>query len=159
VSYKASADFDNIIVSPDRTIELANMPFAAGDERHWQNRGDGDWAIQSIPFSGDYLYHQESTAGGARSVAGLPETDQVVAARVQPLAFNGADRWVGLMARYVDDNNYYYLTLRSNNTVSLRKLNEWYDHDAGHGIVPSGDGQHISCASVRRGQRAARLCE
>jgi hypothetical protein len=122
MTYKASADFDNIIVSPDRSIELANMPFAPGDERHWETRGDGDWAVQNIPFSGDYLYHQESTVGGARSVAGVPETDQVVTARVQPLAFNGADRWVGVMARYVDDNNYYYLTLRSNNTVSLRKL-------------------------------------
>jgi hypothetical protein len=122
MTYKASADFDNIIVSPDRTIELANMPFRPGDERHWVNRGDGDWAIQSIPFSGDYNYHQESTVGGARSIAGLPETDQVVTARVQPLEFNGADRWVGVIARYVDDNNYYYLTLRSNNTVSLRKL-------------------------------------
>jgi hypothetical protein len=122
MTYKASADFDNIIVSPDRTIELANMPFRPGDERHWQSRGDGDWEIQQIPFAVDWLYHQESTVGGARSVAGVPETDQVVSARVQPLAFNGADRWVGVMARYVDDNNYYYLTLRSNNTVSLRKL-------------------------------------
>ena len=26
------------------------------------------------------------------------------------------------MARYVDDSNYYYLTLRSSNTVSLRKV-------------------------------------
>lgn len=122
MTYKASADFDNIIVTPDRTIELANMRFVPGDERHWQARGEGDWEIQQIPFAGDWLYHQESTVGGARSVAGVPETDQVVSARVQPLAFNGTDRWVGVMARYVDDNNYYYLTLRSNNTVSLRKL-------------------------------------
>lgn len=122
MTYKASADFDNIIVSSDRTLELANMPFVPADERHWENRGEGDWSVQSIPFSGEYLYHQESTVGGARSVAGLPETDQVVAAQVRPLAFNGSDRWVGVMARYVDDNNYYYLTLRNNNTVSLRKL-------------------------------------
>ncbi|MET0657092.1 MAG: hypothetical protein ABW110_02905 [Steroidobacteraceae bacterium] len=122
MTYKASADFDNILVGPDRTIDLANVRFAPGDERHWQLQGEGNWAIQNIPFSGDYLYHQESTVGGARAVAGLPETDQVVGATVQPLAFNGADRWVGVMARYVDDNNYYYLTLRSNNTVSLRKL-------------------------------------
>ncbi len=29
---------------------------------------------------------------------------------------------VGPMARHVDERNYYYLTLRSSNTVSLRKL-------------------------------------
>jgi hypothetical protein len=122
MTYKASADFDNILVGPDRAIDLANMTFAPGDERHWQPQGEGTWAIQNRPFSGDYLYHQDSTVGGARAVTGVPETDQVVGATVQPLAFNGADRWVGVMARYVDDNNYYYLTLRSNNTVSLRKL-------------------------------------
>jgi hypothetical protein len=118
MTYKASADFDNIIVTPDRTIELANMSFRPGDERHWQTRGDGAWAIHEI----DWLYQQESTVGGARSVTGVPETDQVVSAQVRPLAFDGADRWVGVMARYVNDTNYYYLTLRSNNTVSLRKL-------------------------------------
>jgi hypothetical protein len=26
------------------------------------------------------------------------------------------------MARYVDDNNYYYVTVRNDNTLSLRKL-------------------------------------
>lgn len=30
--------------------------------------------------------------------------------------------WVGLMARYVDANNYYYVTLRKSNELSLRKL-------------------------------------
>jgi pectate lyase len=32
------------------------------------------------------------------------------------------DKCVGLMTRYVDEQNYYYLSLRSSNTVSLRKL-------------------------------------
>ena len=32
------------------------------------------------------------------------------------------ERWFGVMARYSDDANYYYLSLRSSNTVSLRKI-------------------------------------
>ena len=34
----------------------------------------------------------------------------------------GTNQWFGLMARYVDDGNYYYVTVRSSNVVSLRKL-------------------------------------
>jgi pectate lyase len=34
----------------------------------------------------------------------------------------GQERWVGLIARYANDRNYYYVTLRSGNTLSLRKL-------------------------------------
>jgi hypothetical protein len=31
-------------------------------------------------------------------------------------------RWFGVMARYVDAQNFYYLTVRSDSTISLRKL-------------------------------------
>jgi pectate lyase len=36
--------------------------------------------------------------------------------------FSGADRWFGLIGRYVDASNYYYITVRSSNNISLRKL-------------------------------------
>ena len=38
------------------------------------------------------------------------------------LRFNGADRWIGLIGRYVDSQNYYYVTLRSSNQIALKKL-------------------------------------
>ena len=38
-------------------------------------------------------------------------------------AFNAAGTpWAGLMSRYVDSANYYYVTLRKSNELSLRKL-------------------------------------
>ncbi len=37
--------------------------------------------------------------------------DQIVAADLRPTQFSGADRWVGLIARYRDDTNYHYVTL------------------------------------------------
>ena len=61
----------------------------------------------------------------ARAVIGVPTDDQTVDVRARPTTFagtGGGDRWFGVMARYVDDSNYYYLTLRHTNLVSLRKL-------------------------------------
>ena len=47
-------------------------------------------------------------------------------ATIRPIAYAAASgtqqRWTGLMARHADASNYYYVTLRSGNTVSLRKL-------------------------------------
>jgi pectate lyase len=48
--------------------------------------------------------------------------DQVVEADLRPTQFSGTDRWVGLMARYRDDSNYHYVTLRSSGTLDLKKL-------------------------------------
>ena len=31
-------------------------------------------------------------------------------------------RWFGVMARHTDERNYYYLSLRSSNTIALRRL-------------------------------------
>jgi pectate lyase len=64
-------------------------------------------------------------AGTTRAVIGVPTDDQSVDVRARPTTFAGTgngERWFGVMARYVDDANYYYLSLRSTNTVSLRKL-------------------------------------
>jgi hypothetical protein len=64
-------------------------------------------------------------AGQARAIVGTPLTDQIVSARVRPVAYSGGgtqDRWLGIVARYSDERNFYYLTLRSGNTLSLRKL-------------------------------------
>jgi hypothetical protein len=32
------------------------------------------------------------------------------------------DRWFGAMARYTNDTNYYYVSMRSGGTISLRKV-------------------------------------
>ncbi len=73
----------------------------------------------------NFVFAQSSVAGTARAVIGVPTDDQSVDVRARPTTFagtGGGDRWFGVMARYVDDSNYYYLTLRNTNTVSLRKL-------------------------------------
>jgi hypothetical protein len=64
--------------------------------------------------------------GEARALIGTAVRDQIVRARIRPIAYAAAagtqERWSGLLARYVDDANYYYVTLRSSQRLSLRKL-------------------------------------
>jgi pectate lyase len=66
-------------------------------------------------------------ADAARAVIGVATDDQSIDVRARPTTFAGTgdgDRWFGVMARYVDDANYYYLTLRNSNTASLRKVTD-----------------------------------
>ncbi len=65
-------------------------------------------------------------AGDARASIGVPADDQIVRVRARLDTFaspNGTqERWFGVMARHVDDDNFYFLALRSSNFVSLRKM-------------------------------------
>jgi hypothetical protein len=121
IMYKARADYDNVSVSPTpRTTIFADdfaTPNTFGD---WTHNGPGQWGNANGTFV------QNSVAGEARALIGTPAGDQIVSTRVRPVAFAAGsatqERWVGVIARYRDDRNYYYLTLRSGNTLSLRKL-------------------------------------
>lgn len=122
IMYRAAADFDNVVVSPSRRSTIFADSFTGTTEwGDWSHNGSGQWSL-----SGD-AYVQSSVAVEARALIGTPRTtDQIVAARVRPVAFassnNGQERWIGIIARYADEQNYYYLTLRNGNSLSLRKL-------------------------------------
>jgi hypothetical protein len=131
LSYRAAADYDNVIVSPFLTQTIYSVSDGPLNEppqlqpEPWTYTGAGQWSWQSGGPS-DLHFNQASTAGDARAVVGpeqIFDTDQIVQARVRPRAFNAAGSpWFGVMARCSDSNNYVYVTLRSSNTVSLRKL-------------------------------------
>ena len=91
----------------------------------WIYSGTGQWSWQS-GGPGDLHFTQSSTGDIARAVVGsqqIDNTDQIVQARVRPRTFNTAGSpWFGVMARYSDPNNYVYVTLRKDHTVTLRKL-------------------------------------
>lgn len=69
-----------------------------------------------------WVYRQASLAGDAGAVHATSLTNQSISADIKPLAFNGSDRWFGLMTRYTDDANYYYVTVRSSGIISLKKM-------------------------------------
>jgi hypothetical protein len=93
--------------------------FATTAVDQWTHTGSGQWTFSAGAFA------QSSVGGEARAAIGGKTSDQVVQARVRQIAWSSAgtaERWAGLLARYVDAGNYYYLHLRSGGTVSLRKL-------------------------------------
>jgi hypothetical protein len=115
--YKAQADFDNLLVSPNPLLTLREGEIRGG-AREGYPLSDGSWEFD---FD-DGTLHQESVTGDARYP--IPSTigDQIIEVDAQATRFSGNDRWYGVMARYQDNSNYYYLSLRSSNSVSLRKL-------------------------------------
>lgn len=119
--YRTRADYDNVVVSPNPQTTLFTDDFEI-DNTWWLPEGVGQWRV--VTEGTTRIYQQSSVAGGARSVTGVSITDdQIISARAKATAFGtGAGRWFGLMARYQDSNNYYYITVRNDNTVSLRKL-------------------------------------
>ena len=121
VMYGAAADYDNVTVTPTPRATIFADDFTATDIRgDWIQTGTGQWSAANNAFA------QSSVVGDARALIGTPTDDQVVSLRVRPTAFAapaaGQDRWVGLIARYTDDRNFYYVTLRSSNKLSLRKV-------------------------------------
>ncbi|GAB7041675.1 hypothetical protein JCM9533A_55250 [Catenuloplanes niger JCM 9533] len=90
--------------------------FGDGNAAGWTSSG-GSWGVASG------AYRQTGTSSDARSLTGTASwTDYTVQATVRPTAFNGGNRFVALLARAQNATNYYYLALRSNGTVELKRL-------------------------------------
>ncbi|HEY5760775.1 MAG TPA: hypothetical protein VIU34_33340, partial [Steroidobacter sp.] len=125
--YKTRADYDNVLI----TTNPAYVAFTDNFEvvRYpWQEVA-GQWT--RVTANGSWVKRQSDVTGGARAVilgggfgADSPGTfgDQIVRAELRASQFSGADRWVGLIARYLDDTNYHYVTLRNSGSVSIRRL-------------------------------------
>jgi pectate lyase len=102
-----------------RAETLFSDDFADGALDGWTTSG-GTW---SVAADGTPVARQSGTSGDARALAGTATwTDYSVQARVKALSFNGSDRFVALLARAQSATSYYYLSLRSGNTVQLKKL-------------------------------------
>lgn len=120
--YRARADYDNVVVSPNPVQRVMQSDFAQLDTYPWVTP-TGQWSIvrEGQPTS-TFVLRQSDLSGGGRATTGVPIDDQVVMARARPIGYSGSDRWFGLIARYRDAGNYYYVTLRNSNNISLRKL-------------------------------------
>ena len=116
-TYRATADFDNVIITPVPLMELGGGPRYS--DISYFDIVDGSWTTGGV-FNVD----QASTGGNARILHGGATDDQVlkVSARLNSVGSDpSGSHWVGAMVRYTDASNYYYVSLRSNNQLSLRK--------------------------------------
>lgn len=117
LAYHANVKYDNVSISPvaGGTVLVAD-DFAGGDG-NW-NELSGSWAVSSG------WYRQSATTNtDSRTHQGGAVTNQSVEADARalqnPLPTN---KWFGVLARFTDANNYYYLILRQNNMVELKKI-------------------------------------
>lgn len=119
--YKARADFDNVVLSqnPHLTLMEQRTPYII--DYQW-DFALGDW-LSDYP-SGYPRFTQSSTMGDARAVSVVDAVDQIVQTRAKLNSFGAGSgsRWFGMITRYVDAQNYYYITVRRDNTISLRKM-------------------------------------
>lgn len=116
--YRTRADYDNVILNPDPSIQLMDERFNASNIV-WDYV---DYNYQWVTLANQNVFSSPTTGGGAYGISGTTGSDQIIRARMRATQFNGADRWFGLIGRYVDAQNYYYVTLRNSNQISLKKL-------------------------------------
>jgi hypothetical protein len=120
MTYRAQVDFDNIVVNANPAVTAFANDFQQPNFA-WQTAA-GVWnRVQASATS--WVYRQSDLTGGARTfLVGQMRGEQIVEADLRPTQFSGTDRWVGLMARYLDDSNYHYVTLRSSGSLDIKKL-------------------------------------
>jgi hypothetical protein len=95
--------------------------FQTGNGAAWSALPGSQWRV--TPAGATNVYNQFNTAGDAGALlAGSDRADQAIQADMQARSFDGANRWFGLVTRYTDAANHYYVTLRSSNRVELRRM-------------------------------------
>ena len=98
--------------------QLFSDDFQDGDSNGWA-RSSGTWAIVT---DGTLAYRQSGTSSDSNSRTGTSTWSNIsIQARVKPIAFNGADRYAGVMTRVVNSNHYYFLALQNGNRLLLGK--------------------------------------
>ena len=111
-----------LVVSVATSASAATLfsdDFNDGNASGWTTSG-GTW---SVVTDGTGVYRQSGTSGDARARAGQSSwTNYSVTARVKPTAVNGTNRFAAVLARTQSATSYYYVALRSSNTVELKKL-------------------------------------
>jgi hypothetical protein len=121
LTWGARADFDNLVAaSTGGFIVLDDLPNNSLD-RPFTLQG-GQWAYDSSSeFQG---FRQTDTSGQAFAVQGPAMQDQSVAVsvRLDEFATTNPVAWYGVLARFVDANNYYYLSARSSGQLQIRKV-------------------------------------
>lgn len=122
--YKTAADYDNVVWHENPQLLQVDGDFELSDSRPpvflYPEPLPAGWTYATV--NGSRLLAQTQTVGGSLVRTSAIGANQSVTVDARPTAFNGADRWFGVALRYIDDQNYYYLTVRNSNTVSLRKL-------------------------------------
>jgi hypothetical protein len=118
VTHRARANFDNTYVKPTAALELFSQHYPFDIGRPLTYIG-GNW------HDAESGLQQSDTSGNAYAIVPNPAVaDQAITATVRLDSFGSTspDSWFGLVARYVDRRNYYFLSVRSSNSLQIRKV-------------------------------------
>jgi hypothetical protein len=123
LTHRTRADFDNLYATPSSraTLLYKDYRYAVGG-RPFTYLG-GTWVPPADDDTPKGL-RQTDTSGLALAIGGAPVDDQRVRGiiRLEEFASTPAVPWFGLVARYVDPQNYYFLSVRGTNQLQIRKV-------------------------------------
>jgi hypothetical protein len=120
-SYRTRFEVDNVVVSGGTRVLLRLDDLYGGWLSDGWQSAIGSWEQPSGPGYGSYLMQTDNEAA-ARWYSKVAVGYQVVSARVRPQSSGtGGEPWIGLAARVIDESNYYYVTLRRSQQLSLRR--------------------------------------
>jgi len=117
--YKTRADIDNIALGGNPGTTHFSTGFETGDP---QVAGADGWQYLTVNGSQVISTASTATSDSARSTGSQHYNATAASVRARATEFDGADRWFGLAIRYMNAQNYHYITVRGSNTILLRKL-------------------------------------
>jgi pectate lyase len=108
-----------VVAQSASAASLFTDNFEDANASGWSKSG-GSW---SVVTDGSYVYKQSGASAEAKAFSGQSTwTNYAAQARVKPLAYAAADRYVGVIARQQGSSSYYLLSLRSGGQVELKKV-------------------------------------
>ena len=128
-TFLARADFDDVHVAGTDPYLLFSREYGFGgdDQESGLDEISGDWHVNEVS-DGEESYldglEQSDSSGNAVAIIGTPVPNQDLNARMRLDAFAASQQgaWFGLLARYIDARNHYYVTVRSTGQVQIRKI-------------------------------------
>jgi hypothetical protein len=157
----ASSD-NNYGYGPVSDLAVFEIPdshtFPYLDQDNFESGSHGRWTPSAGQFSvveshGSRALRQSSLAGDAGATFTSSDwTDQAIDADLRPLEFAATDKWFGLVTRRTDDRNFYYVTLRAPDVISLRRLQDGVIEELAASRTPEplqpGRSYHVRLESV-----------
>jgi hypothetical protein len=125
VTFRARADFDDLhVAATDRYLLLEKDYSAYGNiyGKEWTQLG-GTWQVLQDEYGGNAGFKQSNLNDTAFAVNGTPVENQEITVRMklEDFAPSQTGAWFGLVARYVDTRNHYYVTVRSTDELQIKK--------------------------------------
>jgi hypothetical protein len=118
VNRNTNTNFDKTSWNPTIAYVPFSDHFEDGNTDGWTTNG-GTW---SVVTDGTKMYQQSTASGSSSSSAGnLDWTDYTYIADVKPTSFTDSSGTVGILARYVDSNNYYNFRYTNDGKLRISK--------------------------------------